>query len=287
MSSDIDFLEGLLYLEEIDFPTYYSPGAYERALELAEIAKNSVHYLDEFFENKVQNTLLVLSEEDWTKQMESPYGFAAGINNYLWYPAVKEDNPVFIELVPYYENSPEDLRQEHAKLLSNCDSPYFYSLLKWWEVVMVHEYVHNYNRENGVTINLKWFEELLCHYFTYAFLKRYEKEKPTDVHLFELTVKIMYLGGIEIVEHKTIEDFEALYYHVGAANFIWYHTWFNLGVIDLYKMYGERFIEKVISLYQSESGFDSSSEKLAARLDKELDGYQDWFEEWVQQKSDS
>jgi hypothetical protein len=85
-----------------DFPTYYSSGACERALELAEIAKNSVHYLDEFFENKVQNRLLMLSEEDWTKRIEYPYGFIAGKNNYVWYPLVKEDNPVFIEMIPYY-----------------------------------------------------------------------------------------------------------------------------------------------------------------------------------------
>ena len=38
---------------------------------------------------------------------------------------------------------------------------------------------------------------------------------------------------------------------------------------------------------RAQSGFDSSSEKLAARLDKELDGFQDWYDEWVQQKSES
>ena len=287
MSSSTDVLEGLLYLEEIDFPTYYSPGAYERALELAEIAKNSVHYLDEFFENKVQNRLLVLSEEDWTKRIEYPYGFIAGRNNYLWYPAVKEDNPVFIEMVPYYENSPEDLRQEHSKLLSNCDSPFLYTLLRWWEVLMVHEFAHNYNRENGVTIKLNWFDELFCDYFTYAFLKRYEKENPFDVHLYELTSKIMFFGGIEIVEHKSIEDFEALYWRVGSANYCWYHGWFNKGVMDLYRMFGESLIKNVISSYQSEPGFDSSSERLVARLDKEMDGFQDWYDEWVQQKSES
>ena len=284
MSSSTDVLEGLLHLEEIDFPTYYSPGAHERALELAKIAQNSVHYLDEFFENKVQNRLLVLSEEDWTKRIEYQYGLIAGRNNYLWYPAVKEDNPVFKEIMPYYENSPEDLRQEHARLLGNCDSPYLYTLLRWWEVLMVHEYVHNYNRENGVNIKLKWFDELFCDYFTYAFLKRYEKENTLDVHLFELTSKIMYLGGYGLVKHKSIRDFEALYNRVGAANYCWYHGWFNIGVIDLYMMYGEYFFEKVIALYQSESGFDSSSEHLVSRLNLELDGFKDWYDEWIKQK---
>ena len=150
---------------------------------------------------------------------------------------------------------------------------------------MVHEFAHNYNRENGVNIKLNWFDELLCDYFTYSFLKRYEKENPFDVHLYELASKIMFLGGIEIVEHKSIEDFETLYWRVGSANYCWYHGWFNLGVMDLYRMHGESFIEKVISLYQSESGFDSSSEKFVARLNKEMDGIQGWYDEWIKQKT--
>ena len=287
MSSDVDFLEGLLYLEEIDFPTYYSPGAKERALELAIITKNPVHYLDEFFKKKVQNRLLELSEEDWTKRIRFPYGFiVARRNNYIWYPEAKEDNPAFKELVPYYENSPEDVRQELSKLLGNSDSPFLFSLLKLYEILLVHELCHNYNRENNVNIKLKWFSELFPDYVNYAFLKRYEKENPFDLHLFELLSKILYFGGHGIVKHKSIEDFEALYWRVGFANYLWYQGWFNMGVMDLYRMFGESLIENVISLYQSESGFDSSSEKLVARLNKEMDGVQGWYDEWVQQKSE-
>jgi len=286
MSSDVDFLKGLEHLNEIEFPTYYSPGAKERALELAEIATNCVHYLDEFYQNKVQNRLLVLNEEDWTKRIEFPYGLIAGRKNYLWYPTVKNDNPVFKELVPYYENSQDGLRQELDKLLNSRSSPYLFALLRWWEVLMVHEYTHNYNRENGVGIKLKWFDELFCDFFTYAYLKRYEKTNPVDLGLFELVSRIMYFGGYDVVKHRSIEDFERLYIRVGAANYCWYHGWFNVGVMSLFEMYGEGFIGMVIGLYQSENGFDSSSEELVARLEKELDGFQDWYVDWVKQKEE-
>jgi hypothetical protein len=284
MGSEVDVLDGLVFLEETDFPAYYSPGAKERALELAEIAKNCVHYLDEFFKNKVQNRLLVLNREDWEKRVKYPYGQIAGINNYLWYPEVKENNPIFKELAPFYENISTDLRIEHTKLLSESDGPFPYSLLRWFEMLMVHEFCHNYNRENGVLIELKWFDELFCDYLTYAFLKRNEKENPNDLRLFELLSKILYNGGHGIVEHTSIEDFERLYVDVGGANYCWYHGWFNLGVMDLYKMYGERFIENVIVLYQSEAGFDSTSEKLASRLDERCDGFLDWYRLWVRQE---
>ena len=150
---------------------------------------------------------------------------------------------------------------------------------------MVHEYTHNYNRENGVDIKLKWFDELFCDYFTYAYLKRYEKTNPVDLGLFELVSKIMYFGGYDVVKHRSIEDFEKLYIRVGAANYCWYHGWFNIGAMNLFTMYGDDFIKQVIGLYQSDSGFDSSNEHLVSRLDLELVGFQDWFNEWIKQKA--
>ena len=136
---------------------------------------------------------------------------------------------------------------------------------------MIHEYTHNYNRENRVTIKLKWFDELFCDYFTYAYLKRYEKTRPLDVQGFELLSKTLYVGGLGIVKYRSLEDFEKLYVNVGAANYCWYHGWFNVGVMNLFENYGEEFLTKIISLYQSDSGFDSTSEKLASRVEKELE----------------
>ena len=148
---------------------------------------------------------------------------------------------------------------------------------------MVHEYTHNYNRENGVDIKINWFNELFCDYFPYAYLKRYEKTSPVDLGLFELVKKIIYFGGYDVVKHRSIEDFERLYWRVGAVNYVWYHGWFIVGVMSLFEMYGEGFIEMVIGLYQSENGFDSTSKQLVTRLDLELDGFQDWYDEWIKQ----
>lgn len=284
MVSGEDALEGLKQLYEAQLPTYYSPGAKQRAKELSEIAGNCVHYLEGFYENTVPNRLLVLNEQDWKKRLKYPYGLIAGINNILWYPTAKTENPVFIEMKPYYENAPDDLKQKLDRLYPDQESPYLSALLRWWEVLMVHEYTHNYNRENNVSIKLKWFDELFCDYFTYAFLKRNEVTNLVDVRIFEIISELMYVGGLEVVQHRSLSDFEELYTNVGAANFCWYHGWFNHGVKSLYDKYGEDFLTTIISLYQSDSGFDSSSEQLVSRLDLELDGFRDWYDDWYKQK---
>ena len=282
MISGVDVFAGLEQLEEAKLPTYYSPGAKHRATELAETAGNCIHYIEGFYQNKVQNRLLVLTQQDWTKRLKYPYGLIAGINNILWYPTART---VFKEIEPYYENAPDTLKQKLEQLFPDQESPYLSALLRWWEVLMVHEYTHNYNRENNVSIKLKWFDELFCDYFTYAYLKRYEGTGSIDVQLFELGSKILLVGGIGIAKHKNLDDFEELYVNVGAANYCWYHGWFNVGAMNLYEKYGEDFIRKIISLYQSESGFDSSCEQLVSRLDLELEGVQDWFDEWIKQES--
>jgi len=285
MISGVDILEGLEQLKGAKLPTYHSPEARQRAIELAETAGSCVHYLEGFYENKVENKLLVLNEKDWTKRLEYPYGLIAGIQNYLWYPLARTENPVFKEMIPYYENAPNNLRIKLSQIYPEQSSQYLGTLLRWWELAMVHEYAHNYNRENEVSIQLKWFDELFCDYITWAYLKRYEETNPLDVQGIESLSEIMYVGGMELVKHRSLEDFEELYVNVGAANYCWYHGWFNLGAVNLYDKYGEAFIIKIISLYQSESGFDSSSVQLVSRLDLVLEGFQDWYDEWIKQEA--
>jgi len=284
MSSDVDFLEGLSYLEEIDFPTYYSPGAHERALELAEIAKNSVHYLDEFYENKVQNRLLVLNEKDWTKRIEYQYGLIAGRNNYLWYPIHREENPVYADMIPYYENSQTSLKQKLSELLPDSKHPFLTACLMWWETYMVHEMFHNYSKANGVNISLRWFDELFGDYVNYAFLKRYHEQYQVELQVTQVYFPLLYKGGHPLVQYTSLHDLEELYGKIDGANYCWYHAWFNVGVFQLYEMYGESFIEKVNDLYKSESGFDSTIEQLVSRVNLELEGFQDWYHEWIKQK---
>ncbi|MFX0200334.1 MAG: hypothetical protein ACFFCW_29805 [Candidatus Hodarchaeota archaeon] len=277
-------LLGLVYLEGHDFPTYYSRGAKKRAERLSLIAETSVDFIREFFEADVQNILLVLNEEDMAKRIDHPYGLIHGIDNYLWYPVYEEDNPVYQALMPYYENSPEHLRRKLDEVLPDSDSPFLKACLIWWETYMVHELFHNYSKEDGVRIGLSWFDELFGDYINYAFLRRYENKYPTERKVSEVYFDLLYQGGRSLVRYTSLEDFEELYLGVGTANYCWYHGWFNVGVFELYERFGESFIEKVNALYKSETGFDSTGDSLAARLDEPCNGFLDWYIEWKQHK---
>jgi len=283
MIPGVDVLAGLEQLEGAKLPTFYSPGGKQRATELAETAGNCAHYLELLYPKKVPAKLLVLNEKDWTKRVTYPYGLIAGSNNILWYSILGPENHVFKDMIPFHNNSPKSLQRKLEHLLPEQSSPYLYACHKWFEAVMVHEYAHNYNKVNNVDIKLSWFDELFCDYILYAYLKRYGETNPLDLQRFELFSEITFVGGLGIVKHRTIEDFERLYTDVGSANYCWYQGWFNLGAMNLYDQFGEDFIGKIIALYQAESGFDSTSEQLVSRLDIELEGFKDWYDEWIKQ----
>ena len=219
----------------------------------------------------------MLSERDWKSRIEYPYGLIAGRNNYLWYPIAEKNNPVYIELMPYYDNSLEQLKRALKELVGDVGDPYLTALLYWWEVIMVHEYMHNYAREDRIFFGLRWFEEFFADYFTYAYLNRHKNTMMLEMKLFELLSMIMYEGGRSLVRYTSLSDFEKFYIGVGAANYCWYHGLFNLGAIELYHAYGEDFIRYVIEAYKP------SNDGLVKRLEAAHRGLGVWFRDWLQE----
>jgi len=285
MSTIEDRLSGLTHLEGYPFPTYFSSGAKVRAESLSTIASDCIDFIQEFYKTNIEIKLLVLNEADYyERHPEGSYGLIRGFDSLLWYPTCGEDNPVYADMFPYYVNSPSHLKQRLGELLPDSESPFLAACLMWWETYMVHEMYHNFSKADGVRIQLRWFDELFGDYINYSFLKRYSDQYETELKVAEVYYELLYRGGHSVVKHSSIEDFERLYLGVGNANYCWYHAWFNVGVFELYEMYGEAFIEKVNSLYKSEPGFDSSSAVLSDRLDRELEGYLSWYNEWIQQK---
>ena len=281
----ISVFSGLTKLEGYTFPTYYSTGAKNRAIELSKIASSCHEYIKELYPVEIPLTLLVLNRTDSEKKNPGHmFELIRGYKNILWYPNLKEENAVYKEMLPYFENGPDELKQRLRNLLPDSSNPFLTAGLNWWNTYVIHEMFHNYAPAYGVKINLSWFDELVGDYVTYAFLKRYSDQYRVELDVSEVSFSLLYKGGHSLVQYNSIADFERLYTGVGAANYCWYHAWFNVGAFELYKMYREEFINEVNELYRSESGFDSTSEQLVSRLDLELEGFKDWYDEWIKQR---
>jgi hypothetical protein len=268
------YLTGLVELKGYNFPTYHSPEAKTRAKKLSQIAENSEQYLKQYFQSHIQHTLLVTDERDWSRINPGiPYGLIRGIDNYVIYPQAETDNPVYGELKPLYDNGPQNLKHELETLLADKGDSFTAACQVWWDNLVVHEFTHNYLRADNVVFGLKWFEELLCNYTTYAFLKG-RVDSPATVRVIDLLCEIIYRGGSKLVKYSSLGDFEKYYVGVGAANFCWYHGKMFVGVRGLFDRFEEGFIGKAVDCFRV------SDEYLVSRLNDSCNGFKDWYLCW-------
>ena len=268
------YITGLNHLQASKLPTYHSQEAKTRAEQLSQIAENSEHYLKKHFRSHIQHTLLVVNKQDWSRINPGiPYGLIRGIDNYVIYPQAETDNPVYGELKPFYEHGPENLKKKLETLLADGEDPFTVACQVWWDNLVVHEFTHNYLRADNVVFGLKWFEELLCNYTTYAFLKG-RVGSQADVRVIDLLCEILYRGGSKLVKYSSLGDFERYYVGVGAGNYCWYHAKMFVGVKSLYDMFGKGFIDKAID------DFRVSDESLVSRFNESCGGFKEWFLSW-------
>jgi hypothetical protein len=120
---------------------------------------------------------------------------------------------------------------------------------------------------------LKWFEELLCNYTTYAFLKG-RVDSRSYVRVIDLLCEIIYRGGLKLVKYSSLDDFERYYVGVGAGNFCWYHGKMFVGVRRLYDRFGVGFIGMAIDCFRV------SDESLVSRFNDSCSGFREWYLSW-------
>lgn len=278
MSSDNDsneYLSGLERLQDGKYLTYYSAGAHERAKYLSTMAEKGYNFLKEFFQEDFDMPLLVLNQEDWTsRNQELDYGAIYAGNNCVHFPA--DEDYLFLDLVqPLYDSSPEHLKQTLIKLVGE-ETPFKKGFGIFLDSKIVHEFTHVCLTKKNIKFGLRWFTEFYCDYTNYAFLKRHESDYRFRLEIQEFMPHIMYEGGIPHAKYTKSVDFNRLYVQVGWLNFVWFLGRNMLGVIELYKVYGEKFIGHVLDVYTP------SNRLLVQRLGNRSDGLGQWFKDWLE-----
>jgi hypothetical protein len=85
----------------------------------------------------------------------------------------------------------------------------------------------------------------------------------------------MYEGGLPHASYTRSEDFDRLYSKMGWLNTVWFYGRGMLGVLELYKVEGEGFIDDVIEAYSP------SNDNLVERLGSVNESVRQWFTEWL------
>jgi hypothetical protein len=281
MGSTIDSNEYFSGLEKLDsgsYLTYHSAGARERAEYLSAMAGKGYSFLKEFFKQDFEMPLMVLNKEDWLKRTSIyDYGAIFAGNGCVHFPA--DVDHTFLDLVqPLYDSSPEQLQKRLIEMVGE-ETPFRKGFGIFLDSKIVHEFTHVSLYNKGIYFGLRWFNEFFCDYTNYAFLKRYESDYRFRVKLHEFMPYIMYEGGFPHAKYQRSMDFEKFYYdilRVRPLNFIWFYGRNMLGVIELYRVYGEEFIRYVLD------AFTPSNRLLVQKLGCRNNRVGEWFKEWLE-----
>ena len=198
---------------EGSFTTYFSEGYNEKANDVSGLLNNSTAYFENNFDIKKTFALAVLSEKDWSKVTQIPYGlpFVSG--------------PPYIVCIP--GNSENKLGSVVKNALNNSNLMKKYSLKsselteQFISLIGFHELGHIYATELGINFPNKWTYEFAATYFAYLYLK---ETAPTKNMLW-LDVADLLLDEIE-PKYKSLKTFEELYVRVGIENYAWYQVVF-------------------------------------------------------------
>ena len=285
MTKVMGFLDPI-FVKETKYPTYCSPGARERALQLSKVAEKAHAFLNEFIKADSEVSLLVLNEEDWKLRFKKiNYGMMTGTRGIIHFPADEETPPVNIAR-PLYDNAPLNLKKRLIEVVGEVGDPYGKAMIAYRSSKVVHELTHVFldgcpdllrspTSYGGLVFGVHWFNEFLCEYTQYAFLRRHEEEYSYQLSINHLLPELIYRGGLRLVKH-TWADFNRLYTDVGVLDFLWYLFRVTLGAMELYEVYGEEFIGYAIE------SFKPSNDFLVRNLEACHGGLGDWFGGWLE-----
>jgi hypothetical protein len=137
-------------------------------------------------------------------------------------------------------------------------------------LVGLHELGHVLVNTYGIRTRSLWLNEWLATYAGYAFMRA---QRPIDALVWEGVLQ----GFRDAVqpEHRTLEEFERLYFGVGALNYVWYQARFQAQVQAVHATHGVDFLRRVRAAFAPNAPSASGADVLT-RLESIAPGFRAW-----------
>lgn len=208
--------------------SYYSKGYKVRAEALQKLIDNCVsYYKKKIPETKFDVRVFVLDENDW-KLLPAvlPYGMPFSDSNNI---VIAADRRAGTALFGIPDNLPD-------------------SVMSPFDNIVLHELGHTFFTLSSLEVKQKWVNEFIASYFAICYLREVsdgEYFPRIDESEFQPT-------------YRSLEDFERLYFEVGAQNYGWYEGQFIKLAYSLHPDLKIKLIKKIIELYKTQPDTDAS-----------------------------
>lgn len=253
---------------------YFDPAHAARAENLHALVAEAMGWYREKLGVEGGLTLVVMPRERWEALgVAQPYGIpgvgvsgVAGEPPVIFMPATDDGLAATDALALQPRVRPATLQTLRA-------AGYDYALAahRHVDLIGLHELGHVFVRRFGIQPPNLWLDELLSTYFAHAFLAA---RHPAQATMFGGVLQA-YIDAVQPA-HRSLEDFERLYFRVGSLNYVWYQAQFHRRVVELHAAQGLAALEPMRAAFGLPRPVRPAPVALLAELEPLAPGFQAW-----------
>jgi len=253
---------------------HFDPAHAEHAQALSALVVEAMDWYREVLGIEGRLTLAVLARGPWEALgLQQPYGIpgvsgsgVAGEPPVIYMPATDDGLAATDALALAPRVHPSTLAGLRA-----AGYDYATAARRHVDVIGLHELGHVYTRRFGISAPNLWLDELLATFFAHAFLVA---RRPVLAALFGGVLQATIDAFVPV--HRSLADFERLYFRVGAANYVWYQAHFQQRAAALHQAQGLDALRALRPAFALPRLLRPTPEALLAELEIVTPGFQAW-----------
>lgn len=248
---------------------YYDEGHHDKAVRLRDLVARAGRFYGDSLGIRADLSLAVLTRGTWDRLVTwQPYGIpgVAGEPAVAFLPAT-DDNVAADDALSIRSG----VSAATVRVIESSGHSYDEGARRYVDLVGLHELGHTYAQAYGIRAPNHWLNELVATYFAYSFMRSRE---PEMARLWDGVLT----GYVEAVspEHRTLEDFDRLYFGVGPRNYVWYQSRFQEQVAAVYAAEGLGFIRDLRDAFGPTAAPAPSQAEVLRTLERLAPGFEAW-----------
>lgn len=251
-------------LAEFRIPVYASKQVHPQAQALANRFEQAYLYLKNRLDIPLEIRLALLSEQDWPHYVHSPI-YGAAVYDYPHRTIVTGAEPTTF-WQPIVARLEREAPALHKRLTSVYRAPgAIIDLNPHIELWMIHDLGHACHLHDGYWFPRKWLMELFATLCLYTYIADRE---PHLLPVAETFLLVLHQLPAQLVEHRSLTDFEARYTALPLDNYLWFSGHFMESARELYAQFGRDALTRVWRMFVLGKIGDVSDRELQQQMMK-------------------
>ena len=228
----------LVALDGFPFPVWVSPGTEERALRMVERCQRAEVFLAGILQRDVQLCVLVLAPEQWERHTPFPtYGMPHVLDDGMTLILAGHESAALVPpLAGISRAAHEAARRVYGQSDGSLDFAPFFDLLG------IHETAHLFHLQAGFAFPRRWLAEFFCNLCLHAYMSVAPPDQLPQLTTFP---RMISEGGMPLMAHVTLADFEQWYNAMPAPNYGWYQCQLHVAAQEVFDLGGITVLQRL------------------------------------------